>query len=296
MTGGPAPEPIALTALYVPGDRPERFDKAAGSGADIVLLDLEDAVHPTAKPAARAAVVEWLARRAADGRVTPAVQVRISPPETPWFADDIAELGAAVGTGVGIRLAKTQGPGEVEAVTRALDPGVEVHALIETALGVERAYEIAAHPAVASLGLGEADLASELRTGSDAALDWPRSRIIVAAAAAGLPAPMMAVYPPFTDDAGLSASCRLGQQLGFVGRTAIHPRQLPIIVEAFRPPPDEVTRAQAVLDALAGAETTGDGIAVLVGGEMLDRAMLGSAREVLAREAAATAALATMGR
>lgn len=285
---------VALTALYVPGDQPDRFDKAADSGADVVILDLEDAVVPAGKAAARNNVARWLAERAAAGLTAPALQVRVNQPGSQWFEADLAL--ATTATGVEIRLAKVQGAGDVEAAATAAGAGVALHAMVETALGVESAYEIAAHPAVVSLGLGEADLASDLGTSADAALDWARSRIVVAARAAGLPAPMMAVYAHLNDDAGLAVSCRAGRALGFVGRAAVHPRQLTSIVEAFRPSAAALSHAQSVVESLATAAAAGAGVTVLPSGEMLDRAMVNGAREVLAREAAAATAIGRIDR
>ncbi|GFJ89236.1 HpcH/HpaI aldolase/citrate lyase family protein [Phytohabitans rumicis] len=165
-----------------------------------------------------------------------------------------------------------------EAVRRAARTAIPLHPLIESAAGVEAAYTIAmAHPAVASIGLGEADLRSDLGVTDEAALAWPRGRIVVAARAAGLPPPAMSVYADLSDMDGLAASCRLGRSQGFLGRAAIHPRQLPAIVAAFRPPPEEVARAMAVLSALAD----GDATVVLPDGRFADRAMVGAARRTV---------------
>lgn len=285
---------VALTALYVPGDRPDRFDKAARSGADVVILDLEDAVAPAHKDGARDAVVAWLGARPADGGV-PLVQVRVNAPRSPWFDADLAAVTASKGL-ASVRLPKTESVADVHTVADVVGSGLVVHAMLESALGVENAFVIASHPAVATVALGEADLASDLGVEDDTGLAWARSRVVIAARAAGLPAPMMAVYPRLSDDAGLAASCRTGRTLGFVGRTAIHPRQLQIIVAGFRPSADEVTHAGSVVDALSMAGIEGAGVAVLPSGEMLDAAMLGRAHEVLDREASAAAALARIQR
>ena len=247
-----------LTALYVPGDRPDRFDKAAASGADVVILDLEDAVAPARRATAREHVAAWLAKPPAVG-----VQVRIGA------LDDLAALPADVP----IRLPKVESPADVDAVGER-----DVHALIETAAGVENAYAIAAHPRVVSIGLGEADLAAGLGITDESALAWIRVRTVVAARAAGLPAPMMSVYPDVADLAGLAASCAVGRSLGMRGRAAIHPRQVPVIAEAFAPTADELAWARDVLAALDGA---GDGVATLPSGSMVDAAMARRARELL---------------
>jgi citrate lyase subunit beta/citryl-CoA lyase len=267
-----------LTALFVPGDRPDRFDKAVRSGADAVIIDLEDAVAPDRKADARAAAVDFLSRYRT-GAVP--VHVRVNALETVECAADLAALAGLPGL-AGVRLPKVQSPQEVHEVVARL-PGVPVHCLIETALGVERAYAIAAaNAAVAGIGLGEADLRAELSVTDDAGLAYARSRVVVAASAAGLPPPAMSVYPDVNDLDGLAASCRAGRALGFLGRNAIHPRQLPVIAASFRPSADEVAHARAVLDALAAAGLAGRGTAVLPDGRFVDQAMAPGARRVLA--------------
>ncbi len=266
-----------LTWLYVPGDRPDRFGKAVDSGADTVILDLEDAVHPRHKAAARKAVAEFCAVR----HEVP-VQVRINEFGTPDAAADLAAVAGAPGL-TGLRLPKVASAVDVARVAAVVPRGVELYPLLESALGVQRAYDIAtAHPAVAGLALGEADLRSDLGVSGDAGLAYARGRAILAARAAGLPAPAMSVYPDVRDLDGLAESCRIGRSLGFVGRAAIHPRQLPVIVEAFRPSADQLRRAEELLDALDAADAAGSGTAVLPDGRFADRAMVEQARRVLA--------------
>lgn len=266
-----------LTALFVPGDRPDRFDKAVRSGADAVIIDLEDAVAPDRKADARAAAVDFLSRYRT---AAVPVQVRVNALETAECLADLAALAGLPGL-AGVRLPKVQSPQEVHEVVARL-PGVPVHCLIETALGVERAYAIAAaNAAVAGIGLGEADLRADLAVIDDTGLAYARGRVVVAARAAGLPPPAMSVYPDVNDLDGLAESCRAGRALGFLGRNAIHPRQLPVIAAAFRPAADEVAHARAVLDALAAAGLAGQGTAVLPDGRFVDRAMAPGARRVL---------------
>jgi citrate lyase subunit beta / citryl-CoA lyase len=264
---------VPCTALYVPGDRPERFDKAVTSGADTVILDLEDAVAPTRKDFARAAVVEWLSapptQAASELAKAGCLQVRINHPGSRWGRDDLAALPIGIAA---IRLPGAESIGDVEAVQRA---GVRsVHALIESAVGLESLRDIARHPMVVSIGLGEADLGAELGLGGETALAWARSQVVVAARAANLPAPMMSAFPSTTDLDGLAASCALGRSLGLWGRTAIHPRQLPVIAAAFEPTAEELRWADRVLDALSDAV----GVAVLDDGTMVDEAMAKRAR------------------
>jgi citrate lyase subunit beta/citryl-CoA lyase len=259
----------------VPGDRPDRFDKAVAASPDVVVMDLEDAVAPDRKDYARDAVVDFLAApRSGSSRL----QVRINSRETTWWRADLDAIGAAAGLG-GVRIPKVESAADIEAVGQRVAE-VGLHALVETARGVEALGQIA-DAATGSVGLGEADLASDLGIGDDGVLDWIRSRLVVAARAAGLPPPMMSVFTALDDEDGLAKSCRVGRRRGFIGRSAIHPRQLPVIRAAFTPAPAEVDEARAVLAALAEATQRGAGIAVL-GGRMVDAAMRDGAERTLA--------------
>jgi citrate lyase subunit beta/citryl-CoA lyase len=267
----------ALTWLYVPGDRPDLYGKAAESGADVLILDLEDAVIPAHKPQARAQVCSWLPY-AAPG----SVEVRVNAIGTPWVADDLESLGDLPALRA-VRVPKAESASDVHAVVELLASSrAGVSCLIESARGVESAFEIAtAHPRVVSIGLGEADLASDLGVTGDDALGWCRSRLVVAARAAGLAPPAMSVYPHVDDLDGLARSCHVGRRLGFRGRAAIHPRQVPVIREAFRPGADEIADAQALLDALRAGVEAGRGAVALPDGRMVDPAMIGRAQRIL---------------
>jgi citrate lyase subunit beta/citryl-CoA lyase len=269
-----------LTWLYVPGDRPDRFASALSSGADVVIVDLEDGVHPSRKAYARSAVSELLSSGVL-------VQVRVNAD----FAPDLEALGPVR---VPLRLPKVESPSAVLALVSAA-PGVPVHCLLETALGVENAFAIAtAHPSVASIGLGESDLRSDLGLLDDgglveeagllgeAGLLYARGRVLMAARAAQLPPPAMSIYPDVRDLEGLAASCRRGRALGFLGRAAIHPRQIPVIASAFRPSDAEVAEADALLDGLASAEVEGRSVVVLPDGRFADPAMVRQAQLVQA--------------
>lgn len=267
-------KPLVVTLLYVPGDREDRARKALVSTADVVIVDLEDAVARDAKPAAREAAARLVAEHP-----DRAVQVRVNALGTPWSEADL-RMVRELPLSVGVRVPKLTSAADVADVV-ALAGERPVHGLLESARGVEAAFEIGSAGHVASLGLGEADLRADLGVGDDSGLDWCRQRLVVAARAAGLAPPAMAVYTNVTDLDGLAASCRHGRRLGFVGRAAIHPRQLSVIDEAFRPEPEEVERARAVVDAVASAAASGDGTAVLPDGTFLDAAMVAQANRVL---------------
>ncbi|GAB2599218.1 HpcH/HpaI aldolase/citrate lyase family protein [Pseudactinotalea suaedae] len=269
---GTAPTPV-LTLLYVPADRPDRVVKALASAADVVVVDLEDAVAAGHKDAARASLAEVLV-----GATRP-VQVRVNAVGSPWFTADVQAV-RTLGSSIGIRVPKVSDPDGVRALSAIRRP---LHLLLESALGLERAYELAtASPAVSSIGLGEADLRSDLGIVGEPGMTWARSRLVVAARAAGLPAPAMSVYPNVRDLEGLAESCALGRSLGMLGRAAIHPAQLPVIEKAFLPSREQLARAREVVERVGEATADGAGTVVLDDGTFLDVAMVDAARRTLA--------------
>ena len=253
-----------LTWLYVPADRPDRIAKAIASPAHAVIVDLEDGVAAGAKEQARANL----------GDVD--VHLRLHHADKPVFvrvnAGSAADLEIVAKLSLaGVIVPKVERPEDVPELEHS------VHCLIESAAGLERAYEIASHPRVAGISLGEADLRSE--TGAlEPGLDWARGRIVNAAVAAGLPRPPQSVYPHLRDDEGLAASCRRGRELGHLGRAAIHPDQLATIERAYLPTAEEAERARETIERLEDAR----GVGTLAGGEFVDAAMLGAARQVAA--------------
>lgn len=272
-----------VVALYAPADRPERFEKALDAGADAVIVDLEDAVSASRKDAARAALAEFASAWGERGEGAPAVQIRVNAIGSSWHDADLAAL-AELHIAFGVRLPKAQSADDVAAVHTAA-PGREVHALLESALSIERAFEIASS-GVAAISTGEADLRAELGVpagpAGEAGLLWSRSRIVNAAAAAGLPAPLMAVHADVGDLDGLEASCRAGRALGFGGRTAVHPRQIEVIRRAFTPDAAEIARAQSIVDRVRSAAADGSGAFLLEDGTFIDVAMVRAAERVLA--------------
>ncbi|HEY6674562.1 MAG TPA: CoA ester lyase, partial [Rubrobacteraceae bacterium] len=242
--------------LYVPGDDPRRIEKALATVADAVVIDLEDSVAPNRKEEARsnaATVLESVPARP--------VFVRINAPGSELAARDIAAVAALHLSG--LRLPKVESLESVRLVAETLEElrsEASIQCLIESALGLELALEIArSHERVAGISLGEADLAADLGVRDEAGLLYARSRIVSASRAAGLPGPVQSVYTNVKDLDGLRRSTEEGKNMGFVGRSAIHPSQVPIINEVFTPTEEEVAEAQELLDRLEGEAGSGTG-------------------------------------
>lgn len=265
-----------LTWLYAPGDRPHVVAKALASGSDVVVIDLEDAVAPDRKEYAREATAE----RLSEPQPVP-VHVRVNALDGPLAAADLAVVAALPGVS-GLRLPKVTSPDQIIRIagtTAPADGGAPpLYALLETALGVERAYAIAAaHPTLRGIALGEADLRADLGVREDAGLDWSRSRVIVAARAAGLAPPPQSVHPDIRDLEGLAATCAHGRTLGFLGRAAIHPRQLPVIERAYLPTEEELEQAETIVKAA----TAEQGAQALPDGRFIDAAVVAAAQRTL---------------
>ena len=266
------------SVLYVPGSRPELFEKALWGEADAVIVDLEDAVAPSRKAEARAAAADLVASRQAKP-----VFVRVNGIRSGLVQDDVA---AIAGPGLaGIRLPKVESAADVASVTTFLkEAGLDarVWCLIESALGLERAFEIAGAEGTAGVALGEADLRASLRVDADLGLDYARSRCVVAARAAGLPSPVQSVYPDVRDREGLRSSSERGKALGFFGRAAVHPAQVGTINDVFTPTEGELRAARELTAALDDALLGHVGAVALPDGRFVDRAVAEQARETLA--------------
>lgn len=258
------------TPLFVPGDRPERFGKAAASGADAVILDLEDAVIQENKAKARAAV-------AAHTISGVPVLVRINPLDGPLAAADLASLkGARLD---GIMVAKA-GDGARLASLASAFPGKALVALIETVAGHASARAIACVPGVTQLAFGSIDYALDL--GSEEtfeALLAARSEVVLASRLAGLAPPLDGVTVGYDDPALLTAEARRARSLGFGGKLLIHPRQIGPVREGFRPSEAELAQARQILDAVA---RQGEG-AISLEGRMIDAPVIAKARRLVAR-------------
>jgi citrate lyase subunit beta/citryl-CoA lyase len=261
----------ARSWLYVPGNRPDRFDKACASGADAVIVDLEDAVPPADKPAARDALAAWLSP-------DKPVLVRVNAPDSEWFG---ADLTACDALGVaGIVLPKAEGIGEA-VVSLCRRRGTVLLPLIETAVGMERAAEVAATPMVQRLLFGTIDFQFELGIDGDGdELLAFRSRLVLVSRLAGIASPVDGPCTSWEDLDLLRADCQRARRLGFAGKLCIHPRQIATVNLAFAPSEGEVAWARRVLEA---AQRSG-GAAVAVDGRMVDRPVVLKAQRI-AREA-----------
>jgi citrate lyase beta subunit len=253
--------------LFVPGDRPERFEKAAAAGASVVILDLEDAVPPDRKGFARTAVRDAL-------RAGFAACVRINAVGTPEGADDLVMLEAT--TPERVLLPKTSGPRDVDVVRHAL-PRTPVTALVESLDGVAHLDGIARAEGIEALAFGGYDLCAELgaRPTPEVLAPW-RAQLVFAVRRAGVAALDMP-FVRIEDAAGLVEDCRRAVDFGFDGKLAIHPKQVGPIRGAFTPSAEEVARASAIVDAASG------GGVVKVDGVMIDAPLLAAARRVLSR-------------
>jgi citrate lyase subunit beta/citryl-CoA lyase len=262
------------TYLFVPGNRHERFAKALASGADAIVLDLEDAVAPIDKAVARAAVAEFL--RASSDADRERLVVRVSDEMTPWFDADIAMLAAAKAAAV--VLPKAEQPSTIGRL-RAVCPAIGVLPLIETARGVLACETLAAAPGVQRLVFGTLDFAADLDlSGDPVGFDYAASRVALASRAAGIAAPVAGVTPALDDEVQLLADLARARAHGFGAKLCIHPRQVEPIHRALRPTDAELDWARRVI---AAAETTAG--AVQVDGRMVDQPVRKRAQALLAR-------------
>ncbi|MDQ4018206.1 MAG: CoA ester lyase [Actinomycetota bacterium] len=264
----------ARSVLFAPGNDRHKLAKALESGADAVVADLEDAVPPEEKSAARTVVRELLPAASTSSLVA----VRVNAADTSFWEDDLRavadlELAALV-------LPKAT-PDAVERLGRE---GPPVLAIVESAQGLRRAYDVASAPRVAALALGAVDLGVELRLepradGQEVLV--ARSLLVLDSAAAGLRAPFDLVHLALDDVEGLEAECRLARSLGFRGKVCVHPAQVEVVNRVFSPTRDELERARRVVEAYDRGVADGAGV-VRVDGEMVDLPVVERARQVLA--------------
>ncbi len=275
---------LRRSVLFVPASNTRALEKSRTLNCDAVIIDLEDAVAPAAKSAARAAAVGALSasRSGHQERV-----LRINPAGTPWHADD---LRAAAGSGAdAVLLPKVDDPAAIQAASAALasagaPDSLALWAMAETPQGILNSGAIAsASDLLRVIVMGTSDLSKAMRlppdpgrTGLQAAL----AHSVLAARAHGLDI-LDGVFGDLTDDAGFRASCQQGKKLGFDGKTLIHPGQIATANEVFGIPPAEIERARQIVAAWESAAASGKGIAVS-DGQMIEQLHADEARRLLA--------------
>ena len=262
---------IARSYLFVPADRPERYAKALASGADAVIVDLEDAVAPAAKVQARDSLRAWLAEAPAP------VIVRINGVDSAWFGDDLSICNHA--SVLGVMLPKAERGDDLARVASAA-PGRRLLPLVETAAGLDRARELAAVPGVERLAFGTIDFQLDVSIDGDAdELLYFRSHLVLASRLGGCLPPVDGVSTAIDDLRLLESDTDHARRLGFGAKLCIHPRQVAIVNRAFTPSAEAREWARRVVDAAGRAE----GSAVAVDGRMVDRPVLLRAQRILAQ-------------
>ena len=251
--------------LFVPGNRSERFDKALASGADAVIVDLEDAVPPGQKDAARALVSAWLS-------AAKPVVVRINAADTPWFTDDVA-LCRSEGVAA-VMLAKAERVADLAAIGNSLP----LIPLIESAVGFDNLRAIAAAPNVQRLAFGAIDfqLDLNLRATFDELLFF-RSQFVLGSKLAKLAAPIDSPSTAIDDLAEVEADAQRARRLGFGAKLCIHPKQVAVVNTCFSPSAAEVDWAERVIAAAAASQ----GAAVALDGKMIDKPVILRAEAIL---------------
>ncbi|MBB5517040.1 citrate lyase beta subunit [Rubricella aquisinus] len=281
-----APARPRRSVLYMPGSKSRALEKAQTLPADALILDLEDAVAPSEKEIARALVCDAVR---AGGFGQREVVIRINGLDTPWGMDDLTAACAAHPDA--ILIPKVNSAADLKRPAEQAPEGTALWAMMETPRGILNAAEIAAAPRLACFILGTNDLVNDLHAAHTpdrmpilTALSW----CLLAARAEGI-ACIDGVYNAFKDEDGLRAACLQGRDMGFDGKTLIHPAQLAIANEVFAPSETDLEQARAYVAAFEAAEAAGEGVAV-VNGKIVENLHVANARRLLA-QAEAIAAL-----
>ena len=272
------------SVLYIPGSKPRALHKARGLPADAIIFDLEDAVAVDEKEPARKTLADALAEGGYGARMR---IIRINGLDTTWGADDAAaavEMGADA-----VLLPKVSQPSDLERLA-AITADMPLWAMMETPLGMLNAAQIAAHPKLQGMVMGTNDLAKELQTRFRAdrlPLQTGLGLCLLAAKAHGL-AIVDGVYNAFKDDEGLEVECAQGRDMGFDGKTLIHPAQLAVANTVFSPSDADLDLARRQIASFDAVRARGQGVAV-VDGRIVENLHIVTAREVLARAEAIAA-------
>lgn len=256
--------------LFVPGNRPERFDKAINSGADAIIVDLEDAVAPGDKAFAREKVRQWL---------TPnrAIYLRINGAETEWFSEDVTLL--KMPGVIGVVVPKAESASMIQTVVAHCVPETRIIPIVETALGLWHVEEIARAPQVERLAFGSVDFQLDCSIhGETDELLFARSQLVIVSRVAGILAPVDGVTVDLNDETMLDEDTARGRRLGFGGKLCVHPKQVASINKGFRPFAAEISWAEQVVEAVRNAGEN----AIRLEGKLIDRPVVERARAILA--------------
>lgn len=267
------------SVLYMPSSNARALEKARSLPADAIIFDLEDAVAPDAKEQAREQACEAVRSGGYGGRE---LTIRCNGLDTPWGAADLAAASAAGPAAVVVP--KVSGPAHLAEVERHLDGDTRIWAMVETPAAIFAVREIAAFERVSALVLGTNDLAKELRAAlvpGRAPLLPHLATALLGAREAGVVA-LDGVYNDVRDLAGFEAECVQGAQLGFDGKTLVHPSQVEVANRVWAPSEADVEQARKVVDAFAAAEREGRGVVVVVDGRMVENLHRDTALRVLA--------------
>ncbi|MGA1826789.1 HpcH/HpaI aldolase/citrate lyase family protein [Microbacterium sp.] len=275
---GANPVAQAITALFVPGNRPERFEKAAAAGADVVIIDLEDAVPSPEKDRALDAVVVALS---SDSMAPVQSMVRINAMGSTSFEREVATLAALSADPssglIGVVVPKAEQAGDLTALARRLPTGMPIVPLVESALGLRNCFELAGVAGVTRLAFGAIDFALDIDAGEgDRYLDYARSQLVVASRAAKIAPPLDSPCPEIRDESLIHQSAVLARNFGFGGKLCIHPAQVVSVAAAFTPSDESIRWAHAVVDA--GVEG-----AASLDGRMIDLPVIERANRILKR-------------
>ncbi len=264
------------SVLYMPGSNARALDKAKTLAADALIFDLEDAVAPDAKAQGRALLAEVLSQDDYGGR---ARILRINGLDGEWGRDDVAALGHLGADAV--LLPKTGCAADLD-VLAAMVPNADLWAMMETPAGIMKADEIAGHPRLKGMVLGTNDLTSDLgaRFRGDRQQVLASLQLCLLAARAHGVICIDGVYNAFRDDKGLRAECEQGRDLGFDGKTLIHPAQLAVTNDVFGPSAGDVDLARRQIEAFEAAEASGKGVAV-VDGKIVENLHVATAKATL---------------
>ncbi len=262
--------------LFVPAERPDRYQKALDSGADAVIIDLDDSIAFANKHTARDMLCRWLSTAECEDQ---SVFVRVNAVNTEWHADDVEAI-RPFNQLAGVMLPKAEDAQSLNQLGAKLSQDMVLLPLVETAKGIEHAAQIAACSRVHSLAIGLLDLKVDIGIDNDReGLVYARSRLVFASCAAGIAAPVDGVTTAFNDPTQLESDINYGKAFGYWGKHCIHPSQVAAVNAAYLPDDEAIEWARGVLDAVANSRHG----AIQFRDQMVDRPVVLKARQILSK-------------